>query len=91
MLDNYRNMLLISLKLQSLSNLLLVDFSFFSQIVLKLELIFLQLQSHYHANLSPQNQERQIQQSPGALIVFWGFFWWSFIPPAAMGKASDGI
>lgn len=39
MLDNYRNMLLISLKLQLLSNLLLVDFPSF-QIVLKLELIF---------------------------------------------------
>lgn len=39
MLDNYRNMLLISLKLQLLSNLLLVDFPSF-QIVLKLDLIF---------------------------------------------------
>lgn len=39
MLDNYRNMLLISLKLQLLSNLLLVNFPSF-QIVLKLELIF---------------------------------------------------
>jgi len=39
MLGNYRNTLLISLKLQLLSNLLLVDFPSF-QIVLKLELIF---------------------------------------------------
>lgn len=39
MLDNYGNMPLISLKLQLLSNLLLVDFPP-SQFVLKLELIF---------------------------------------------------
>lgn len=39
MLDNYGNMLLISLKLQLLSNLLLVDFPPF-QFVLKSELIF---------------------------------------------------
>lgn len=39
MLDNYGNRLLISLKLQLLSNLLLVDFPP-SQFVLKLELIF---------------------------------------------------
>lgn len=74
MLDNYRNMLLISLKLQLLSNLLLVDFPFFADCS-KIRVNFFTTSVSLSCKpLSPKSGETDPTESWSTDSFLWGVF-----------------
>lgn len=86
MLDNYRNMLLISLKLQLLSNLLLVDFPFFPDCSKIRVNFFTTSESLSCKPLSPKSGKADPAEPWSADSFLWGFFM-KFQPTSSNGKS----